>query len=115
MKVKFTIWIWYCLIIGCLAIPLMVLDFWRPNWWNNTDSNIFFGVLIVFGGLSGALMAILSRMGKVTFIYSEKDKRGIFYTMSKSVAEREKDSSYGNLYSKNYYENYSEKGDDNKK
>jgi hypothetical protein len=81
MKIKFTTWIWYCRIVSCLAIPFIVFDIWEPDWWSRTDSDLFFAAAGIFAGLPGALMAVLSRTGKIKFVYSVKDERRIEYKL----------------------------------
>jgi hypothetical protein len=81
MKIRFTIWIWYCRFVSCLAIPFVIFDFWEPDWWSRTDSTIFWAAAIVFAGLPGALVAVLVKTGKIGFVYSVKDERRIEYKL----------------------------------
>jgi hypothetical protein len=114
MKIKRLIWNLYCKIAGLLAAPFAVLDILRPNWWSETAQHISLGLLFLLG-FSGVLMAILTRTGTVEFTYSEKDKKGIDYKISKIIAKQEKNSSVGNLYSEKYYKKFSEKTGDKEK
>ena len=105
MKIKFSTWLCYCSIVGCLAVPLAILNVFEPYWWSQTDRNIALGFL-AFVGLSGALVAVLLRMGKIEFTYSEKDRKKLTYKMAKSVAEREQNSPFGKLFSPKYYSSF---------
>ena len=91
MKIRFTIWIWYCRVISCLAIPFVIFDFWEPDWWSKTDSIIFLAAAIIFAGLPGALMAMLSRTGRIKFIFLAKDERRIEYRLLKFVGRSKMD------------------------
>jgi hypothetical protein len=105
MKIKFSTWLCYCRIVGCLAVPLALLNEFGPYWWSLTDQNITLG-FFTFVGLFGALAAVLLRMGKIEFTYSEKDRKKLTYKMAKSVAEREQDSPFGKLFSPKYYNSF---------
>jgi hypothetical protein len=78
--------------------------FVRPDWgvwshWLKISAYIF---LFSLGG-SGALLAILMRVGIVRMIYSDNDKQSMPYRMSKAVAEMEQSQQRG--FSDGYYEN----------
>jgi RsiW-degrading membrane proteinase PrsW (M82 family) len=74
MKIKSSTWRRYCRVAAFVAMPLALLNFFRPAWWHRTEQNISFFVIILIC-LSGALMAILRSIGKVEFIYSEKNEK----------------------------------------
>ena len=114
MKIKFSTWTWYVRIMKYLAAPIIILDFWRPTWWSPTAIKISFVALVLFMALPGALMALLLRMGKIQFVYSDTDKNKPAYKISKFVAEQEQqNSSVGKIYSSEYYKSFDDSKLDN--
>ena len=85
MKVRFTFWIWYGQIVACLAIPVVIFDFAEPKWWSYAASNMSFGILFILAGVPTILF--WTRIGKIEFIFSEKDERKMIYKFWKFYCE----------------------------
>ena len=85
MKIKFSTWTWYGRAVAILAVPIVILDFSEPSWWTSIDSGIAFGILCVLAGVP--LFLFWTRVVKIEFLFSEKDKRKPAYKMWKLFCE----------------------------
>jgi hypothetical protein len=90
-----------------LALLAALFSFFQPNVgaWNHSLTIPAIILISSVGGF-GALMALLVRVGLVNFIYTDADKKTFAYKMAKSMAERERQSNFGRMFSKSYYQSF---------
>jgi hypothetical protein len=86
-----------------LALPVVLFLFFRPDFgaWTHTLKILAY-IFIILLGVSGALLAILTRTGIVQLIYCDADKQSLHYKMSQTVAEMERIQKRG--FSDKYYD-----------
>jgi hypothetical protein len=85
MKIKFSTLRLYGHALAILAIPIVILDFSEPSWWTSTDSGIAFGILCILAGVPPFLF--WTRIVKIEFLFSEKEKQKTAYKLWKSYCE----------------------------
>ena len=103
MQIRFQTWRRFIWIAGFLAIPAALFLFVQPDFGEWSRRLEIASYIFIFGvGCLGGLLAILTRVGVVQFIYSDADKRTMAYRMSRLVAEMEQ--SHGRGFSDTYYE-----------
>lgn len=113
MKIRASSWNRFTWIGSIPAIPIVLFLMFRPDWGTLTSTlAVLSYVYLGFIGGTGALVAILMRLGIIIFVYSPRDKRTKLYRMSRDCAAMEK-SIWGNTFSKKYYDTYlKEEGED---
>jgi hypothetical protein len=92
---------------GALALPAALFLFFQPDVgaWNHTLTIAAIVFIFSLGGFGG-LMALLMRVGLVNFIYTDADKKTFAYKMARMIAERERQSNFGRIFSENYYQSF---------
>jgi hypothetical protein len=58
--------------VVCIAVPVVVLDFIRPDWWSTTNSDIAFGILVILVAVPNVLF--WTGIGRIEFVFSDKDR-----------------------------------------
>ncbi len=106
MKIKASSWHLFTWIGSVPLFPAALFLMFRPEWGSLTTVLIVLSYiyLTLIGG-TGALVAILLRLGFVVFVYSPRDKQKRFYRMSRDCAAMEK-SIWGDKFSDKYYDTY---------
>ena len=91
MKIRYQTWRRFTRVGGFLALPVVLFLFFRPDFgaWTHTLM-IFAYIFMISLGVSGALLAILIRVGIVQWTYSDADKQSMSYKMSQTAAEMER-------------------------
>jgi hypothetical protein len=80
-------------------MPLVILDFLEPKWWSDTYSIIGFIIISVAIGIP--IFLFWTKIVKIEFVFSEKDKEKFSYKMWKSWCERSgRSMSDGSKFSK---------------
>ena len=104
MTIEYRIWRRICWVGGVISIPAVLFLFFQPNVGTLGNTLTIAANIFVFGlGGTGALLAVLTRIGFVQFHYTDKDRQSFSYRMEKRVAEMSLKNKRG--FSSRYYEN----------
>jgi hypothetical protein len=103
MKIRYQTWRRITRVGSILAVPFGLFLLLRPHWgiWSHRLEIVSYIILFSLAG-TGALLAILTRVGIVRMIYSDAEKQSMDYRLSKIGAELEK--SQGRGFAGSYYE-----------
>ena len=105
MKIRHQTWSRFTRVGSILAVPFVLFLFVRPHWgiWSHRLEIMSYIFLFSLAG-TGALLAILTRVGVVRMSYSDPDKQSMDYKLSKIGAQLEK--SQGRGFAGSYYEDF---------
>jgi hypothetical protein len=107
MRIRYRLLHQILLLCCVLAWPAILFLFIEPDVgpWTHTLQIMANAFVFSLGGLGG-LLALLIRAGIVRFEYTDADKNTFGYKLAKSVARRERDSSFGSRFSKRYFQHF---------